>query len=264
MAFQMDNGSDWKNADINVDSLWMIGPRGKGGKHSNVYHGNFAPQIPNQMIRRFTSEGDTVLEMFMGSGTTLFECETLRRNYIGFDINDEMIRFVESKMIGVNDINYRIHNCDVCDKEKVSLNLEADLMEFGKESVDHIIIHPPYLNIVKFTSLPEDLSNIDNINLFIVKFITAINNCWRWLKKGKYVSLIIGDIYRNGEVVPLAFHLMQAIKDSFDVKLKGIIVKDMVGNRAKIGNEGLWKYRALKGDTYLFKHEYIFVFKKMN
>ena len=51
-----------------------------------------------QMIRRYTEEGGNVLEMFMGSGTTLFECETLGRNYIGFDINDEIINFVESKM----------------------------------------------------------------------------------------------------------------------------------------------------------------------
>lgn len=42
--------------------------------------------------------GGIVLDMFMGSGTTLFECETLGRNYIGFDINDEIINYVESKM----------------------------------------------------------------------------------------------------------------------------------------------------------------------
>ena len=36
--------------------------------------------------------------MFMGSGTTLFECETLGRNNIGFDINDEIINSFESKM----------------------------------------------------------------------------------------------------------------------------------------------------------------------
>lgn len=42
--------------------------------------------------------GGIVLDMFMESGTTLFECETLGRNYIGFDINDEIINYVESKM----------------------------------------------------------------------------------------------------------------------------------------------------------------------
>ena len=81
--------SNWKEIDINTDSLWIIGPRAKGGKHENVYHGNFVPQIPNQMIRRYADEGGVVLDMFMGSGTTLFESENLGRNYIGFDIDDE-------------------------------------------------------------------------------------------------------------------------------------------------------------------------------
>jgi hypothetical protein len=55
---------------------------------------------------------------------------------------------------------------------------------------------------------------------------------------------------------------MNAIKQNFKCLLKGIVVKDMVGNRGKIGSEAIWRYRALKSDNYLFKHEYIFVFKK--
>lgn len=252
----------WKELDINVDSLWIIGPRAKGGKHTNVYHGNFAPQIPNQMIRRYTDEGDTVLEMFMGSGTTLFECETLNRNYIGFDINEEIIKFVEEKMQGVENIKYFIHNSDICSSEGVANEIKADLKELGKRTVDHIIIHPPYLDIIKFTEKKEDLSNIHDLKVFIDKFIEALDNCWQFLKSGKYVSLVIGDIYRDSEVIPLGFYLMYAIKKHFKCKLKGIVIKDMVGNRAKIGIESLWRYRALKSDNFLFKHEYLFVFKK--
>lgn len=80
---------NWKDSDINTDSLWIIKERDKSGKHKNVYHGNFIPQIPNQLIRRYTKENEIVLEPFMGSGTTLFECEKLHRKYIGFDINLE-------------------------------------------------------------------------------------------------------------------------------------------------------------------------------
>ncbi|MDE6682815.1 MAG: DNA adenine methylase, partial [Muribaculaceae bacterium] len=167
---------NWQELDINIDSLWIIGPRGKGGKHSNVYHGNFVPQIPNQMIRRYTKEGDVVLEMFMGSGTTLFECEALNRNYIGFDINDGIINFVHSKMIGAENISYKLHNCDICDRERVNTLICSDLKEINKTKVDHIIIHPPYLDIVKFTDKKEDLSKIDNLNLFISKFTDAVHN----------------------------------------------------------------------------------------
>jgi hypothetical protein len=43
--------------------------------------------------------------------------------------------------------------------------------------------------------------------------------------------------------------------------LKSIIVKNMEGNRAKLNKEGIWRYRALTSDYYIFKHEYIFIFK---
>lgn len=255
--------SKWKELDINVDSLWIMGPRAKGGKHENVYHGNFAPQIPNQMIRRYTEEGGNVLEMFMGSGTTLFECETLGRNYIGFDINDEIINYVESKMDSASSpINYHIHNCDILNSKKVSDFVESDLKSTGKRTVDLIMCHPPYLDIVKFSNKPEDLSNIADLHTFISKFVVSVNNVWSFLKVGKYFCLVIGDIYRDSEVIPLGFYLMYAIKRAFKCKLKGIVVKDMVGNRGKIGIESLWRYRALKSDNFLFKHEYIFVFKK--
>lgn len=43
---------DWKTTDLNPDSLWLIDKRDNSGKHENNYHGNFVPQIPNQLIRR--------------------------------------------------------------------------------------------------------------------------------------------------------------------------------------------------------------------
>jgi len=98
--------NNWKKSDINVDSLWIINERDKRGKHKNIYHGNFIPQIPYQLIKRYSKENETVFEPFMGSGTTLFECENLNRKYIGFDINPEMISFVDSQM--QNDLFYKL------------------------------------------------------------------------------------------------------------------------------------------------------------
>lgn len=252
---------NWKKLDINVDSLWLIGPRAKGGKHSNFYHGNFAHQIPNQMIRRYTEKGDTIVDIFMGSGTTLFECETLNRNYIGFDINPEVIDYVNEKMKDSSDVEYFIHHCDVTSNKASSL-IRSDLESLSKKKLDMLIAHPPYLDVIKFTDKPEDLSNISDTNVFIKQFISSIKNAYVHLKKRGYVILVAGDVYKNCEVIPLGFYLMYAIKKHFKVLLKGIVIKDIVGNRAKIGQETLWKYRALKNGNYLFKHEYVFVFRK--
>ena len=191
------------DTDINVDSLWLIGPRAKGGKRENNYHGNFVPQIPEQMLRRYTKEGGVVLDMFMGSGTVLYEAETLARSYIGFDINDEIIAKVQNKMKGSN-AKYLIHNCDVTNSEKVSLALSDDLISLEKTGVDLIMAHPPYLDIIKFTNKTEDLSNISNVNSFIKQFIKGVRNVWPFLKDNQYFVLVIGDLWRNSEVILLA------------------------------------------------------------
>ncbi len=252
----------WKEIDINIDSLWVIGPRAKGGKRENAYHGNFVPQIPDNLIRRYTEEGDVVLEPFMGSGTTLYECERLKRDYIGFDINDEIIDHVKEKMANCTDIQYFIHNQDCTQSEEVEACIKNSLKELKKQRVDFVLSHPPYWDIIKFTNKDEDISNTQDLDAFLSKFIDSTRNAIQYLRSGKYFAIVVGDVYKNEEVIPLGFYMMYAIKKNFKCKLKGIIVKDMVGNKGKQGMEALWRYRTLKSDTFLFKHEYIFVFKK--
>ncbi len=249
--------------DINVDSLWLIDKRDSSGKHANVYHGNFIPQIPNNLIRRYTQENNLVLDLFMGSGTTLFECETLKRDFIGFDINPEILNYVKDKMTETSDINFFINNCDVTNAEAFSQCIDFCLAKSERKNVDFFIAHPPYLDIIKFTDLPYDLSNISDLNRFIEKFLQAIKNAYRYLERNKYFAIVIGDVYKNSEVIPLAFYAMNAIKQNFNVKMKGIVIKNIEGNKGKLGVNSIWHARARRSDYFIFKHEYIFVFKKI-
>ncbi len=253
MKFNDLDLSNWKELEINTDSLWVIKERDKSGKHKNIYHGNFIPQIPNQLIQRYTKQGETVFEPFMGSGTALFECETLNRKYIGIDINPEMIDYVNQQMQG-SSADFKIAECNALDSEKVD--------EVIGQKVQFVLMHPPYMDIVKFTEKEEDLSQYGNIHDFIKQFKIVCENAIKHLEKNRYFAVVIGDVYKNSEVVPLGFYCMDMIKRNFKVKLKGTIIKNIEGNRGKLGSGGIWRYRALSSDYYIFKHEYIFVFKK--
>ena len=72
--------------DIITDSLWLLGARDSTSVHSGDYWGNFVPQIPPQALRRFTRAGETVLDAFLGLGTTLIECKRLGRNGVGVEL----------------------------------------------------------------------------------------------------------------------------------------------------------------------------------
>ena len=262
MIFNDLNIKEWHNFDIDVNSLWLINERDKSGKHKNIYHGNFIPQIPNQLIRRFTKENDLVLDVFLGSGTTLYECENLKRKFIGLDINQKMIDYVNLQMNNSVFQYFLIENCDVTDEFQTKNIIENGLKNLGEKNIKFILMHPPYLDIVKFTEHKNDLSKINNKEHFVKIFTNVCKHILPYLEKNRYFALVIGDVYKNGEVIPLSFYLMDAIKQNFNVKLKGVIVKNIEGNKGKLGKNGIWTYRALNSDYYIFKHEYIFLFKK--
>ena len=45
--------------------------------------------------------------------------------------------------------------------------------------------------------------------------------------------------------------------------LKAIIVKNFEETKGKRNQKSIWRYRALASDFFIFKHEYIMVFKKI-
>jgi len=65
------------------------------GIHS--YTAKLIPHIPHYFIGEYTRKGDTVLDPFCGSGTTLLEARVMGRNAIGIDINPLAILISEVK-----------------------------------------------------------------------------------------------------------------------------------------------------------------------
>jgi len=89
-------------------------------------------------------------------------------------------------------------------------------------------------------------------------------NGLQFLRDGKYFAIIVGDVYKSREVIPVGFYLMDAIKQNSSCKLKGIIVKNIEGNRGKLGMHSIWKARALRSDYFFYLSTNIFLFSKRN
>ena len=250
--------NDWKNTDIWTNSLWIISERDKTGKHSGFYHGNFVPQIPHQLILRYTKKNDIVFDPFVGSGTTAFEAESLNRNFIGIDIQPNLIDYINGKID--NDKNFsELLVGDSTDKITFD-KIKTLLSKHKRNSVQLAILHPPYADIIKFSENKNDLSNSQSLKEFLENFSDVIKNTIRILEKGRYLAIVIGDKYTKGQWIPLGFYCMNEAQ-KLGLTLKSVIIKNMEGNRAKQNKEAIWKYRALASDYYIFKHEYILILK---
>jgi site-specific DNA-methyltransferase (adenine-specific)/site-specific DNA-methyltransferase (cytosine-N4-specific) len=61
----------------------------------------FPEELPEWFIKLFTKENDTVLDPFMGSGTTLIVANRMKRNSIGIDIVPEYYEMVRKQLKSV-------------------------------------------------------------------------------------------------------------------------------------------------------------------
>jgi hypothetical protein len=135
------------------------------------------------------------------------------------------------------------------------------LGSFGVTQVQLLIMHPPYHDIITFSDDDKDLSNAKSTERFLQMFAEAVDNCTPALERGRYFAMVIGDKYSKGEWIPLGFYCMSEVLNR-EYSLKSIIVKNFEETRAKRDQKQLWRYRALVGGFYIFKHEYIFIFRK--
>lgn len=254
---------DWREyPDVEVGSLWLFGSREKGNGHSLDYHGNFIPQVANQLMTRYSKAGDIVLDMFLGSGTTAIEALNMGRRCVGIEIQRKMADHVMSKLpperLG-SDVRVI---CGDSTSEETAGMVRTALSEMGEDRAQLLILHPPYWDIIKFSENDGDISNAGTADGFLEKFKQVSDAGFGLLENGRFAGLVIGDKYAGGELVPLGFLCMQQMQAS-GFKLRSIIVKNIEGNeKAKGRTNNLWRYRALAGGFYIFKHEYIMLFQK--
>ncbi len=234
--------------------MWSFPKRGDWATHRGDYRGNWAPEIPRNLILRYSTEGDTVLDQMVGGGTTLIECKLLGRNGIGVDINSDAIMITRDRL--------RFDSIDENFPEtgqKTYVGNARNLDKISDESIDLIATHPPYLNIIPYTQeqVKGDLSSVHDLNEFAEEMKIVAQESIRVLKSGKYCGILIGDTRRHKHYVPISARILQAF-----LKAGFILKEDIIKQQWNCKATGFWKKKSQESNFLLIMHEHLYVFRK--
>ena len=114
---------EWK---IYFDGHWNF-----GGARQDGHIAVFPEELPRRLIKMFSFVGETVLDPFLGSGTTSFAARNLNRNSVGYEMNPEFIPFIERKLeVNKGDIFNTDYNFIKQEKLDISFNSEIEKLPY--------------------------------------------------------------------------------------------------------------------------------------
>lgn len=92
------NVSNWVGRDmVYPNNVIHMATESSNKRHSAV----FPLPLPTWFIKLFTQSGDTVLDPFVGSGTTPAAALSLGRHYVGIDTNEEYVQLSEERLADI-------------------------------------------------------------------------------------------------------------------------------------------------------------------
>lgn len=217
-----------------LSSVWDIGKRKEYAGDSSFW-GNAPTQVIEQCIMRLTEKYDTVLDVMAGSGTSIDVCKALSRKFIAYDlspIRSDIIKN-DSKTLPLND-----------------------------ESVDMIFVHPPYWNMVKYSTNDNDLSR-QSLEDFLKSIEQILSDCKRVLKKGKYISILIGDLVEDGKFIPLSRKIAN-IAENIGLQDCGNAIKLTTNSVSQIRRGKTIYAEVAKTRNLKINHDIVMFWKKIN
>ncbi|MFC1613470.1 DNA methyltransferase [Patescibacteria group bacterium] len=146
------------------------------------YPAKFIPQIVSRLVKKYTQEGDLIVDPFGGCGTTLVESKVMGRKSVGVDINPVAVLITKAKKTPI----------EPAELEKYFLKLKEKIDSFNKDTK----VKVPEHERIDYWFKPEEkrklafifieiskIKDQDIRDFFYCGFSNILKNCSIWLQK---------------------------------------------------------------------------------
>jgi DNA modification methylase len=175
-----------------------------GGVRQVGHEAMFPEELPRRLIKMFTFVGDTVLDPFLGSGTTVKVAIDLGRHGVGYEINETFVSLIEDKL-GVKDT-----------LPIFSDNIAFEQREKKVSDLHKIDYNPTIQDANPLIQYREEDYKINNLS----KVIEIINNDTIKIDNGNLIKFLGINVNRSQETI--AYLSKQLLG-------KKVILKDQTG-----------------------------------
>ena len=138
------------------------------GEKQNKHVAMFSEELPKRLIKMFSFVGDTILDPFLGSGTSSLAARNLNRNSIGYEINENYLPIIKEKLDLEQGVIFQEETYEIIKQKELDINFQEEISKL------------PYIfkDPIKFDKKidPRKLkfgSKIDNSNTERVSYYTV-------------------------------------------------------------------------------------------
>jgi len=203
----------------------------------------FPEELPKRLIKMFSFMGDTILDPFLGSGTTTLAAKNLGRNSVGYEINKKFLPIIKEKIGANKDDLFKGATFETQEQKNKSVDFKDEISKLPYIFKDSIKfsrkIDPKKL---KFGS-KIDSTNSERVDLYSVK---QIINPEKILLDNDLMIKLIG-IRTKKEMLDKAMEFLQS-------KLKNQRVFIKFDNSKYDSENNLLCYLYLQNKTFINAH----------
>lgn len=248
---------------VETKSVWFSRPPQRD-KLKSQHPATFAESDVMRLIEFFTKPGQTVLDPFLGSGSTLVACARTGRTGVGIELINLWAeiarRRVAEEQSGLS-------------QQVIEGDSREALSRLECESIDFIVTSPPYWAILRkdwdhkvkaerkskglstrYSDRPEDLGNLESYEEFMEQLGFIFSECGRVLKKKQYMCVVVSD-FRHGSKFYSYHSDISTLVEKLGFSLEGITILAQ-------DNKNLYPYGIPFAFVSNIHHQYILVFRK--